>query len=155
MSFTINFYHMRDPKNKINKSLSSVYSITGTMRNETDIVNPTILVESNIPINGNYAYIELFNRYYFVTEMRQVRTGLWEIHLHTDVLKSFSEGILNSPCIVARSHDRFNLYLNDELYKSDARALNFTRIFPHGFDTDNMRYILAVLGDSTSTPPTS
>ena len=153
MSFTINFYHMRDPKNKINKSLSSVYSITGNLRNESDVVNPTILVESNIPINGNYAYIELFQRYYFVTEMRQIRTGLWEIHLHTDVLKTFSEGILGSPCIVARSYDTFNLYLNDELYKADCRTLSFTRAFPHGFDTDNIRFIVSLLGDKTYTPP--
>lgn len=150
MSFSIVFYHMREPKNKINKTLSSVYTIQGNLRNESDIVNPTILVESSIPINGNYAYIELFQRYYFVTEMRSIRTNLWEIKLHTDVLKTFSEGILGSPCIVARSYDRFNLYLNDELYKADNRELDFTREFPNGFDTTNIRFILALIGDKVA-----
>lgn len=150
MSFTIQFMHNNDPKNKINKSPVNLFSISGELRAESNVTTPVILIESSSnPVSANYAYIADFYRYYFVVEWKAVRTGLWEVHLHTDVLKTFSIGILGSPCIVARSSDRFNLYLNDDRYKAQINTKKITRLFPSGFQNASPMFVLAALGEHT------
>mgnify|MGYP007133709515 CR=1 FL=1 len=147
MSFTIQFMYNNEPMNKITKSPSTVFSLTGTLRDESSIVDPVILVEYADPIDANYAYIEEFRRYYYITDITSVRTGLWRITMHTDVLKTFSEGILNSPCIVAKSSSRFNLYLNDSDYKCQQNDIVMTKNFPQVFNIAASYYVLSCLGD--------
>lgn len=151
MSFAIQFMYNRDPLNKINKTPESKFSLTGTLKDQCDITNPVILIDRSSPLDANYAYIPTFLRYYYITDMVQVRTNLWEIHMHCDVLKTFSEGILGSPCIAAKSSSRFNLYLNDENYKCQQNSIVMTKTFPQGFNTANACYILSLLGDKTTT----
>ena len=147
MSFNIVFMYNNEPMNKISKSPETKFTLTGTLRDESSIVDPVILVEKDDPIDANYAYIEQFRRYYYIKDITAVRTGLWRITMHTDVLKTFSEGILNSPCIVAKSSSRFNLYLNDSDYKCEQCDLVFTKVFPSGFTITDSRYVAVILGE--------
>ena len=97
MSFTINFMKNSDEVNKINKSPETITTLTGTLKKETSIVNPVMLIEYDGTFtNCNYAYIEFFSRYYYITDIKNIREKLWEVYMHCDVLKTFSEGILAS-----------------------------------------------------------
>lgn len=145
MSFTIQFMYNNEPMNKISKSPQSLFSLTGTLKDEASIVDPEILVEYASPINANYAYISSFNRYYYISDITSVRTGLWRIKMHTDVLKTFSQGILGSPAIIAKSSSSYNLYLNDPDYKCQQNDVIITKAFPSGLD-DNDRIVLLVAG---------
>ena len=96
--------------NTYNKSsqLTLYMQLTGTLREESSIVNPVIMIElptetdlSDNPtyLEGtkfNYAYIPEFQRYYFVTEVVSVKMHLWRIHLHVDVLMSFKKDIFRA-----------------------------------------------------------
>lgn len=116
MSFTIGLYNNQEELNKITKNPTSVLSVTGTLKDQTDIVNPTIIVEAaSLPL-VNYARIESFNRWYFITDIQSVRTGLWEIHMRCDVLKTYSQGILNCKAIVRRQENIYNLYIDDDSF---------------------------------------
>ena len=150
MSFTIKFMYNNEPMNKISKTPQEVFDLTGDLKEESSIVNPVILVEHSNPINANYAYIAEFNRYYYIKDIESVRSGLWRISMHTDVLKTFSEGILNSPCIVAKSSSRYNMYLNDSDYKCLQDDIVMTKAFPTGFNLANSMYVAAILGDKVS-----
>lgn len=147
MSLTINFMYNNEPMNKISKSPSTLFSLEGTLKDEASIVDPEILVAYSNPITANYAYIQQFSRYYYITDITSVRTGLWRIKMHTDVLKTFSEGILGSPAIIAKTSNRgyYNLYLNDADYKCQQNDIIITKKFPSGFE-DNDRVVLLVLG---------
>lgn len=147
MSLTIQFMYNNEPMNKINKTPEAKFSLTGVLKEESSIVDPVVLIEKDSPIEANYAYIEAFARYYYIKDITCVRSGLWRISMHTDVLKTFSEGILDSPCIVAKSSSKFNLYLNDSDYKCTQCDLVFTKDFPSGFNLANATYALAALGD--------
>lgn len=147
MSFNIVFMYNNEPMNKIGKTPIEKFTLTGTLRDESSIVDPVILIEKDSPIEANYAYIAEFNRYYYIKDITAVRTGLWRITMHTDVLKTFSEGILNSPCIVAKSSTRFNLYLNDSDYKCLQDDIVMTKTFPNGFDISGSYYVITCLGD--------
>lgn len=147
MSFVIDFMYNNEPMNKISKTPQILFQLTGTLKDESSVVDPVILVEKDNPISANYAYIAAFNRYYYIKNIESVRNNLWRITMHTDVLKTFSEGILGSPCIVAKSSSRFNLYLNDSDYKCLQDDIIMTKSFPTGFDLSDSMYVVAILGD--------
>jgi len=147
MSFTISFMYNNEPMNKITKTPEVRFTLTGDLKEESSIVDPVILVEKDTPISANYAYIAEFNRYYYIKDITSVRQNLWRITMHTDVLKTFSEGILNSPCIVAKSSSRFNLYLNDSDYKCLQCDIVMTKSFPTGFNLAESMFVAAILGD--------
>lgn len=96
----ITLYKNNSEKNKINKSLSNGVTITGSLRNESNVVNPAIIINIDNPTPYNYAYISLFSRYYFITEYVSLRTGIWQLNLKSDVLMSFKDSILNSRALI-------------------------------------------------------
>ena len=149
MAFNIEFMFNNEPMEKIQKTPRGLFTLSGDLRDESSIVDPVFLIEYQNPINANYAYIAEFQRYYYIRNITAVRTGLWRIELHTDVLKTFSEGILGSPCVVNRSSNRKNLYLNDHRLKRQQNEWVLTQNFPNGFNLDpgNVKFILALIGD--------
>ena len=153
MSFTIQFMYNNEPMNKINKSPQSLFSLEGNLKDESSIVDPEILIQYSSPITANYAYISEFNRYYYITDITAVRTGLWRIKMHTDVLKTFSTGILGSPAIFKKSSSNYNLYINDPDYKCQQNDVIVTKTFPSGFNLEASRFVLTLFGDRTQTAP--
>lgn len=134
MSFNIVLMNNQEELNKISKSPTTVMTLTGTLRDEADLVNPVILVEYDGTLtNCNYMRIETFNRYYFITKIESVRTGLWRIYGHCDVLKTYSEAILNTECVVARSESKYNLLLNDAMFKVYSNPRLQLANFPNKF----------------------
>jgi hypothetical protein len=115
--------------NKINKVLTDSISLQGTLRNETSVVSPEILIEIENPSGFNYAYIPEFGRYYFITDMVSVRNNLWRVLMNVDVLESFKSQILSQNCIIEKSTLGFDLYLPDEnlvtLVKTKTDIVNF------------------------------
>lgn len=145
MSFSITLMNNRDELNKITKSPITVMTLTGTLREQTDIVDPEINVEYNGTLtNVNYMHIPELHRYYFITKIESVRTGLWRIYGHCDVLKTYSEGILGTECVVARSESKYNLYLNDSAFKVYANPRLQCANFPNKFDGES--YVLIMNG---------
>ena len=87
-------------KNKLNKNLTTGVTLSGTLRNESNVVNPSIVINIENPTIYNYAYIEDFKRYYFITDYISLRTGIWQINLKSDVLMSFKDSILASNVLI-------------------------------------------------------
>ena len=92
-------------KNKINKSVSFSVTLSGTLRESSDVINPSIIIES--PVDAvcgfNYAYIPEFKRYYFIQNCAAYRADLTILSLAVDVLFTYKETILNSPAVIVRS----------------------------------------------------
>lgn len=148
MSFVINFMYNNEPMNKITKTPVDVFSLEGTLRDESSVANPVILVQHENPITTvNYAYIPQFRRYYYIKDIESVKTGLWRVTMHCDVLKTFSEGILSSPAIISKSSQKFNLYLNDSDFKCQQNDIIMTKTFPQGFNIAGSYYVLSCFGD--------
>ena len=118
MAFDIVLMNNTEELNKITKNPTTVRTLTGTLRDETDIVNPEILIEFDGTLTDcNYMYIQALSRYYFITKITSVRNKLWRVTAHCDVLKTYSEGILGTEAVVARSESKYNLFLNDAMFK--------------------------------------
>ena len=149
--FDIVLMNNQEELNKISKSPVTVMTLNGTLREETDLVDPIINVEySGTLTNVNYMYIQEFSRYYFITKIESVRTNLWRIYAHCDVLKTYSEAILGTPCVVARSENRYNLYLNDSAFKAYSNPRLQIAKFPQKFTGED--YVLIMKGAQAVTP---
>lgn len=150
MSFNIELMNNQEELNKISKNPASVRTLSGELRSESSIVNPVILVEFDGTLaDVNYAYISEFHRYYFITNVESYRTKLWLVYLHCDVLKTYSEAILGTECVVARSESAYNLFLSDSAFKvySDPRLQVIN--FPNKFSGEE--YVLVTKGAQAVT----
>ena len=85
----INLYNNESPANKINKNITLITALSGEMRGETNVVNPIVRVYATAFPAFNYARIPAFDRYYYLRDVRQVRTDIWELSLESDPLMSF------------------------------------------------------------------
>ena len=145
MSFNVVLMNNTEELNKISKSPTTVRTLTGTLREQTDIVDPEI----NIAYNGtltdcNYMYIQALSRYYFITKIESVRTGLWRVYGHCDVLKTYSSAILGTECVVARNGNNYNIMLNDSMFKVQTNPRVQLANFPNKFSGES--YVLVMNG---------
>lgn len=137
-------YNNQSENNKVGKTLSGSHSLTGTLRNETNIIDPEILIEYD-PRNYNYLYIPEFNRYYFITKIDTVRTDLWRINCSVDVLESFKTGIRALTAIINKQKTLGNQYKNDGSIVMENRQFNTIYNFSGGFN-DSGELILITAG---------
>lgn len=148
MSFSIKLQRNTSPMNKMDKTCNLVDTITGTLRNETNLVDPIIIVERSQLPYFNYMTIEEFHRSYFVTEIKSVRTNIWEIHGHSDPLMSFKQDFLDNTALISRNENDYDLLLNDGAFKVRQNSRIGYIAFPGALD--NFHYILMVAGNSTT-----
>lgn len=149
MSFTIDFKNNQEELNKISKNPPTVFSLTGNLREESSIVDPIIVVEYNGALTGvNYMYIAEFHRYYFITNIESVRTNLWRVYAHCDVLKTYANAILGCTGVIARQEHDWNLFLNDSAFKVYANPRIQIAKFPNKFTGES--YVLAMKGTQYS-----
>lgn len=132
-------------KNKINKTITAGITLSGTLRNSSNVVTPTIIINIENPTIYNYAYIPEFKRYYFITDYISVRTGIWQINLKSDVLMSFKDSILASHVLVNKSESHGDNYLSGSNWVSNCKAKTDIISFSGGLLNDG-QYILITAG---------
>ena len=139
-------YVNNSEKNKIGKNLTNDFSLSGTLRDATDIINPVILVELNEIANYNYCYISNFKRYYFITDITVIRTGLYAISLSVDVLESFKSEIKNLSVILLNTENvGLNNYLPSQVFRNNVKSKTDILNFPNGLN-DSGEFILITAG---------
>lgn len=132
--------------NKINKVLSDQYTLSGTLKEQTSITSPAIMIESGNPVNFNYAYIPDFNRYYFISDIINVSNNLWRINLKVDVLESFKNDILSSSAILSDSEvTGSDKYMSGDVWKTKVKDTTNIINFPSGL-LENGEFILITAG---------
>lgn len=125
--------------------------ISGTLRNECDIMNPVIEIELNTAdFVYNYAQIPTFNRYYFITRVVVVRAKVFRLYLSVDVLMSSHTLTQNLKAFVKRSQYANPSRLVDEkIMCTQEPIIDFVSgtdymIDNYTEDVDDMCYILTV-----------
>lgn len=150
MSFSITFMSNTSPVNRVDKNVSTVVTVTGVLRNGASILDPEIEIESglteDIVANINYAYIEIFGRYYFVTDIRTEINGLWVFSMHVDVLMTYKDEIRAQNAVVARQEFRYNMYLDDGWFMSYQNPIIQTKYFSVAAPFETQEFVLIVAG---------
>lgn len=136
MSFSIIIQTNSSEANRLDKTLTDIATLTGTLRTDTSIIDPVFQIEGDLSsyVTANYCTVSTFGRSYFIRNIRSIRAGLFEIVCHVDVLSSFKTQIRANSAILQRSEGNWNLYLNDGSLKVTQRPTVSTQKF-NGGDT--------------------
>lgn len=126
----IYLYKNSSESNRLDKTkyLTSVGSAFGNFRDICDIINPVINIEYKKIPEFNYLYIPNFNRYYFVDKYEIIRTNIFRLYLHVDVLMSYKDGIKNLECLILRNEYRYNKELNSKIPQTSKVNYEYIKI---------------------------
>lgn len=146
MAFNIVLQQNKSERNRLTKSVDTIATVSGVLKEETSIIDPVIKIECELSdVTGcNYLSIPSFGRSYFVNDIRSIRNGLVEFSCHVDVLSSFASEIRDNTAILRRQENDWNLYLDDGSFKVYQNPKVLTKAFPSGFTTQE--FVLAVAG---------
>lgn len=105
MGFNVNLYVFSKKVNSTAIPTGAPITHSCILKDPCGILNPTIglnLGLSDSPAGCNYAYIPVFNRYYYIKEWT-FQNALWYASLEVDTLASWKTQIGASTCYVLRS----------------------------------------------------
>ena len=146
----IALYVTGSEKNAIFKTLQNGIVLQGALRNESSVINPSILIQIDNPSQYNYVFIPAFNRYYFITDIVSIRTNIWRINCAVDVLMSYQEQLLNLDVIVNNdTSPDVEMYKSGEQWQTLVKTKTDIINFPSGL-LDNGEYILITSGGVAS-----
>lgn len=154
----ISIYSNTSEKNVVDKTnyLTELYSGNCVIRNAVSVSSPIIRIECEFSQIGNYCYIKLLNRFYFIDNVISVGYSLWDLILRVDVLMSFRPEILMTKCLISRNEFKYDKTLNDEFVPLNYKPT--VRYVYGGFDltpyTGGYEYIITVFNDAPKSTPT-
>lgn len=142
----IKLYVNHSEANKIHKIITDEETLVGTLRNESNVVEPTIVIQHTNPTVFNYVYIPDFHRYYFINEITSIRNSLWTIKLNSDPLMSFSQEILACPVILNETSETGkSRYLQGRNWVNNCKNKTDILTFSNGLNNEG-EYILITAG---------
>lgn len=153
----INLFKCTAENERVNKDgfYTNRFAMNGTLRNDSSVIDPIIIVEKTNPAeyNYNYMYISAFNRWYFINDIISIRNKLWEIHAHVDVLYTWRAAIAQMKAVIDKSAviDYANLYMDDGSFVMDSRKYNYVQSFPQGLSDDGNFVLICAGGGGGSS----
>lgn len=125
-----------------------------TLKDQCSILNPIIKINigtaaTTIP---NYAYIAIWDRYYYVTDIKWTN-GIWEISLKVDAMASWKVSIGSQSLYVTRSASQFDGKIMDNLYPANSQP-TYTQVIDETLwnttDLTEGTYVVGVAGQNTT-----
>ena len=147
----LNLFSCTAENERVDKTnyISNRFVMNGSLRDESSVIDPVIMIEKNNPTlyDYNYMYIPEFKRWYYINDIISVRNGLWEIHAHVDVLYTWGADIKRMNGVADKLEDilNANVYFDDGSFIMDSRNDIEVKEFPNGLN-ENGSYILICAG---------
>lgn len=139
------FYKNASPDIQVQKVLQQTGQVDAKFKGDVNVEEPTLILQSSLPLSSNYFYIPNLHRYYYLDKIKTLTTGIIEITGAEDYLFSHMAEIKDSYGIIKRNENNYNTYINDLQFT----AVNYTRIqtkvFPTQFNQEPT-FVLTVLG---------
>lgn len=127
----LELYNNPKEPNFVNKTphLRLIKSMGGELRERCSIINPSILLQDTSFrfTEVNYAYIEEFDRYYFIDDITIVGTNLVQIDLSIDVLNTYKTLI-----------DENSAYIDRNQFATNQNLVDDKRIFETGVNIEDI-----------------
>jgi hypothetical protein len=143
---TIEFYVNQSEKNRLDKTLVSAFNLNGELKEDCSIIDPVIKIVGDVSsmASVNYMYIPSFGRYYFINNVISINNEICEVHAHVDVLSTYKNEIRAQRAVVSRQEKKWNLYLNDGVFKTYQNPYIITKAFSSGFTSQH--FVLSIAG---------
>lgn len=141
---TIDLYYYPNRRDTVNKQLTEKTPVDGLIYNETNLLSPVVKIRWNSLFTFNYCYINALNRYYHIDKFRLLETGVYELNLSVDVLKTYEQQIMSATATV-NEKEQANRFISSRSNIYDVRP-NFEFIqFPQSHFTEDGTIILVAL----------
>ena len=145
---TFKMYKNKSERDVINKDLTHVADLTGYFKDDTELINPVLVLSPSFSIsNENYFIINGYN--YFVNGVTHSQQRQY-VQLEIDDLETFKTDILKQYAIIGRSSNHYNCYQVDPDMPQINSAEIITKVFPNSFTGESL--LLTVAGGHPSTP---
>lgn len=142
----ISLYITGSEKNCLRKTLQNEISMTGALRGESSVINPSFMVELANPSQYNYCFVPDFNRYYFIDDIVSVRTNLWRISCSIDVLMTYQAQILELEVVIDNNTSPdIETYMQGDMWQTTVKTKTDIINFPSGL-LEQGEYILITSG---------
>lgn len=146
---TVTLYTCTSENERLDKSsyLSGGTSFGFEFKDQSSVMSPSIIIGTSTNISAfNYAYIDTFGRYYYITEVIVLRADLYLLKLHADVLMTYRSQIRSCSAVCRRQENINNMYLDDPEFK----VYNNKQIDCYKLSspfTKNLEFLLVVAGN--------
>ena len=141
----INLYINLSDNKKVDKALTAEKTFDCTIKRETGVVNPTIVITSTDDLRGyNYVYIPLYARYYYAS-VTVGPNNVYTLSCNVDVLMSYKGQFLTKEAIIKRSASLYNLYMPDNNFYISSKVRRQIKTFSGGFDNSVLNYVVATV----------
>ena len=112
----VTFYNNLSNHNVVNKRLEKINTISFTFKENSNIINPSLILKNYE--RGNYCYIEELGRYYYIKDIDLLGNGLFKINCEIDVLMSYKDNIING-----------DFYSKDGILTITSNEIDFNSIY--------------------------
>lgn len=106
----VKIYHNKSNNNIVNKKIVEVQEISFNFKNDSDITNPILILQTYK--TGNYCFIPDLKRYYYINNIELMSGGFYKLYLEIDVLMSYKNDLINGEYY---SVDGTNIIINNEI----------------------------------------
>lgn len=155
MAFNVTFYSFSKRENSTYRPTGTGKTYNCVLKENSSIANPEIILDMGTEDTPtwNYAYIEEFSRYYYVSDWTWIQNRLWSASLSTDLLATYKDDIGSSDLYVLRSGAEYDGNIIDDYYPAKVNSV-FTPITVTSPFTTNVQegsFIIGISGDNTPT----
>ncbi len=121
MKCNVILYNSSADKRVVDKAnyITKVSVLRGSFREEINLSSPTFIIEINNIPNCNYCYIDNFNRYYYIDNIKYIKNNIFEVRCSVDVLMTYKYYITNSNQYISRQENEYNDLLVDDMVTFD------------------------------------
>ena len=150
MAFKISLFKTASENNRVVKTLTDEKQLSGELRNQTSVLNPSIIIESSDNISTyNFAYISEFGRYYYITDIMSIRTNCWVVSMRCDVLMSYKDEIRSMNVILNNTQETgLSNYLSSPNWVNLVKTKTDIKTFPKGLSNEGEFILITAGGDS-------
>lgn len=146
MAINLTLYQTADDPRKVGKTKTEVATHPILLKEGCSIDNPVVTFSavSSAIAPLNYAYIDTFQRYYWIVDRKQVTATMCELTLESDPWESFAAELRACPATITRSANKMQGYLRDNEYSALSYKQVTTRDFPN--ELNDTSFILMTVG---------
>lgn len=159
MAFNVDLYKFDKVKNSTKLPTGTHYTASCVLKDDCSILNPVIEIQSlSAPQDYNYAYIQKFNRYYFIEDW-SYNKGIWSAHMAVDPLASWKTYIGARQYVVRAYQTALGASAQDEMIVDNAYISKSTNVIsqyaestsPYVSDLSQGTYIIGILNNDTDS----
>lgn len=141
----INIGRSTSDATRLSKDFTSIISLNAQIKENTDVVDPTFIIETPNTYNFNYVKVAAWGRDYFVRNITALPGNRTAVSCHVDVLSSFASQIRGCTAIIDKQRDtaKTSPYIDDGSYVVQCDQIIQSYNFPTAFNAQSTILITA------------